>query len=302
MAKHHTINSPRLNQIRRKRHRAFRKRVILYFGLILILIIGISFISRIQKININKIEISGNKVIDSAAIEQVVQEKISGKYFWLYPKTNFLFYPKYSIKKDLQNNFKRLKSLSISVKNFQTLEVNVSEYEGEYLWCGTSTSFVSSIDMKEKKCYFLDSRGYAFDESPYFSGGIYFKFYGNNFNNDLQDNNPIGSYFLPDNFEKIITFKGYLENMNFKPSAFWQDENADGNFLISKDLSGPKIIFKTDSDYEKIAENLESAISTEPLISNLKNKFSSLLYIDLRFGNKVYYKFNTPVTVPIKTP
>ena len=47
-----------------------------------------------------------------------------------------------------------------------------------------------------------------------------------------------------------------------------------------------------DSDFEKLAENLQAALMTEPLQSDFKNKFSSLLYIDLRFGNKVYYKFN----------
>ena len=53
MAKHHTINSPRLNQIRRGKRRAFRKKVVLYFILLITLIIGSSFVSRIQKININ---------------------------------------------------------------------------------------------------------------------------------------------------------------------------------------------------------------------------------------------------------
>jgi nucleoside-diphosphate-sugar epimerase len=38
-------------------------------------------------------------------------------------------------------------------------------------------------------------------------------------------------------------------------------------------------------------ENLDAAIDTEPLKSKLKNKFSSLEYIDLRYGNKVYDKF-----------
>jgi hypothetical protein len=54
---------------------------------------------------------------------------------------------------------------------------------------------------------------------------------------------------------------------------------------------GPEIIFKIDSDFQKIAENLQAAITTEPLQTDFKNKYSSLLYIDLRFGNKVYYKF-----------
>ena len=301
MAKHHTINSPRLNQIRRGKRRAFRKKVVLYFILLITLIIGSSFVSRIQKININNIEITGNKVVDTSSVQQIVNDDLSGKYLGLFQKTNFLLYPKYKIKKDLKGNLKRLSEIKISVKNFRTLEIKITEYEGKYLWCGVSTAPVLSIDMKERKCYFLDSDGYVFDEAPFFSGGIYFKFYGKNFSDDLQNNNPTGSHFLQENFSKIISFKENLENMNLKPTAFWIDENNDGNMALSKDLTGPKILFKMDSDYEKNAENLQSVINTEPLLSGLKNKLESLLYIDLRFGNKVYYKFTALDIVPVKT-
>ena len=54
---------------------------------------------------------------------------------------------------------------------------------------------------------------------------------------------------------------------------------------------GPEIIFKADSDFNQIIENLQSVLTTEPLQTEFKTKYSSLLYIDLRFGNKVYYKF-----------
>jgi len=70
-------------------------------------------------------------------------------------------------------------------------------------------------------------------------------------------------------------------------------EDGDVKLYLSSFTSkmGPEIIFKADSNFEKIIENLQSVLSTEPLQSDFKNKYSSLLYIDLRFGNKVYYKF-----------
>jgi len=70
----------------------------------------------------------------------------------------------------------------------------------------------------------------------------------------------------------------------------------DGNvevFLSAGNSSAvrPEIIFKSNSNFQNIAENLETALTADPLQSELKNKYSSLQYIDLRFGNKVYYKF-----------
>jgi len=43
---------------------------------------------------------------------------------------------------------------------------------------------------------------------------------------------------------------------------------------------------------QNIKENLDTALNTEPLKSDFKKKYSSLEYIDLRFGNKVYSKFS----------
>jgi hypothetical protein len=81
-------------------------------------------------------------------------------------------------------------------------------------------------------------------------------------------------------------------NINSFSLQEFSENDSEGNFYISKDVAeAPKIIFKIDSDYQKIAENLQAALSTEPLHSDLQKKLALLLYLDLRFGNKVYYKF-----------
>jgi hypothetical protein len=137
----------------------------------------------------------------------------------------------------------------------------------------------------------MDQKGYIFDEAPYFSGNVYFKFYGPNGGDPA---NPVGTYFLKDKFDEIAEFKDTLKEFGMNPADFWLDENGDANISLSSGPgTGPKIIFKIDSDYEKIAESLQAAITTEPLQTELTNKFSSLLYIDLRFGNNIYYKFST---------
>jgi hypothetical protein len=95
------------------------------------------------------------------------------------------------------------------------------------------------------------------------------------------------------NIIKIVEFKNAIEKIGLKPTAFWWDESKKiGNFsLLGEPGSSPYIVFNMDSDYQKLAENLQAAISVEPLKGELKTKISSLLYLDLRFGNKVYYKF-----------
>ena len=293
MRRKYILHAPHIEELKNKKRKVLKKKIIFSLICFLFIFIGLIFLSRWQRININNIEISGNKVIETEAIKSIVQKNITGYYLYFFPKTNFLLYPKNKIEEELNEKFKRLDSIKINDKNINNLEISVSEREGKYLWCGGIVPSLVS-DITSLKCYFMDQEGYIFDEAPYFSGNVYFKFYGGDDN--LNIGNPPGSYFLPKYFKQIVVFKENLEKLNFKPKSFFQfgdqDHQDEGYIsLVSEPTSGASINFKLDSDYQKITENLQAAISTEPLRSELKNKFSSLLYIDLKFGNKVYYKF-----------
>ena len=170
------------------------------------------------------------------------------------------------------------------------LEVSLTERMALYTWCGDTINLVIGLPSgdstaREEKCYFVDEAGYIFDEAPYFSGDVYFKFYG------LAN---LGTYFSKENFKQLIYFKDTLLGIGLKPVSLYVLDNGDIKVFLSnlnKAPIGPYIALKASSNFQKVAENLQTALTTEPLQSDLKNQYSSLLYIDLRFGNKVVYKF-----------
>ncbi len=294
--KRNVLNSPRLSELKKRRQRAILNKILIAsFGFLVIFILLV-YSSRLSSLNIAEIQIGGNKVTDTEMIKAVVQEQIAGKYMFLFPKTNILFYPQNTIKNELENKFKRLKDINLSIKNNQILEVSLAERNAKYTWCGTNSPEnigPTEINADNQKCYFLDEDGYIFDEAPYFSGEVYFKFYGlpAQAGSTL---NPLGSYFSKQNFKELITFKDILIDIELKPMALYVTNNGDMEiFLSRKNTNGtmPKIIFKANADFKNITENLQAALNTEPLQSKFKNKYSSLQYIDLRFGNKVYSKF-----------
>ncbi len=286
--KKRVLSSPRLKELKNKKKRDLRNKILFFIFLFLVFLFGLSFASRIKKININNIQISGNKVIDTKDIEESVKNTISGRYLGLFSKSNFLIYPRKKIEHNLALKFKRLKDISVNINDFQTITISVNEREGEYLWCG-NTPPQNQGDTPD--CYFLDDEGYFFDQAPYFSGEVFFKFYGLN---NPASGDLLGTYFLPDYFNKIILLKENIEKMKLKPAFFYLENTDDADIYLSSNntlTDKPKIIFKINSDYEKMIANLQTVVATDPLASNLKNKYNSLQYIDLRFGNKVYYKF-----------
>ncbi len=179
------------------------------------------------------------------------------------------------------------------MKDLHTLSVRITERDGEYLWCGQKFSETNGEDASDG-CYFIDTAGFIFSKSPNFSGPIYLKFFGGNFDSDSSD--PIGRQFLDFfSFSQYIELIDSLKKLGIRPYALYIDENGDTNIYIAPITGGKKfytkLVFSSKDTFEKSLQNLDAALQTEPLKTDFVKKFSTLLYIDLRFNNKVFYKF-----------
>lgn len=290
LKKHDILNSARIKQQKRE---ILKKRIALGFVFSVILVTALSFLSKNKNLVIHDIRVEGNRVVETQTIADAVNAIMAGNYLHLFSRANAALYPNKKIRDDLLLNFKRISSADISLLNVTTLLIKVTERKPEYLWCGIDISTAGEQSFKDK-CYFLDDTGYIFGEAPYFSGNIYFKFYGWPQGFPLEDF--LGNHFLPpDDFEKLIYLKDSLVGLGLKPDMF--NVTPDGSYEIyvedptGKSDAHPKIIFSRGNDFEKIVNNLSSALNSESLAADFKDKFSSLLYIDLRYDNKVYYKF-----------
>ena len=277
------LHSPKLQELKRNRRKNLQNKILLYVGSIIAIVVVLILISRIPKLNISIVNISGNKIIDTEKINEVVLENLNGYYLYFIPKSNFLIYPKKKIIKDITEKYRRLTNINFSLSGAETLDISVSEREGKYIWCG---DILSDLDLNptDNTCSFLDNTGYAFDTSPYFSGNVYFKFFGKLTNNQ----------FYPELWNKLVVLKEALSDMNLRPASLYIKTDGDIEiYLVSNILppDSPKIILKSVFILDKTKENLQAAVNTEPLLSDLKSKNKILEYIDLRFGNKVYYKF-----------
>ena len=260
-------NTPRLNKIKRQKRNAAIFKSSTFLIVCIIIFIGLVFLSRIWHIRITNVSVDGNKVVETKQIINITEQDLAGNYWFLFPKNNIFIYPKSQIKKDLAQNFKRLNNIALVLTDRNTLNVVVTEREGKYLWCG-------------ENCYFMDEDGYVFDEAPYFSGEVYFKFFGKISDKD---------------FAKLVYVKETFSKMGLKPVTLSVLDNRDVKVGLTEEgaKNRPEIIFKMETDFNKVVENLQTALNTEPLRTDFKKKYASLLYIDLRFGNKVYYKFST---------
>jgi hypothetical protein len=280
--------SPRIIEIIHNR-RIRKIRLSIFFSLLFIsFILALAFFSGNKNIVINKILITGTHVINQEKIEAEILKDISGKYLYLFSRNNSFIYPYKKIYNNLILNFPRIESLSIYREGVSTLHVDISERIGSYLYCGAKIP--ENKEEIGENCYFINNDGFIFDSAPYFSGNVYFKYYIN-----LGDNiNPLGKQMIEvDKFHKLTEFIEGIVSLGLKPVYITIDQDNTNHLYLNHGIDDtvPEIIFKNDDNFEVLEENLSLAIKKKEFAEEINSKYNTLLYIDLRFENKVLYKF-----------
>jgi hypothetical protein len=281
--------SPRIKQIRRKQRGQILRLLILFFILFLSIVWALSYFSSDEHMAINKIVVTGTHILDLGKIEREVRNDISGKYIYLFSRANGFIYPRKQIYNNLILNFPRIESLSVSRNGLKTLQINITERVGEYLYCGASVP--ENKDQVGENCYFINNDGYIFDKAPYFSGNVYFKYYM-----ALQGGatDPLAKQMVSvERFHLLGRFIDGIGSLGFKPIYIVMGKDGIDSLYLNHgtDDTTPMIMFKDDTDLENILENLSLAMKKNEFAIEINSKYTKLLYIDLRFKNKVLYKF-----------
>jgi hypothetical protein len=275
--------SPATAVRRKKKLRKF----IVVSALVVLGIAGLSLASRVDKLAISKVVLEGATIVEEKDVKAIVDETIAGSYVWLFSKRNVLIYPRKKVARELLDKEKRIETLFLTIENNTELHIRITERGGKYLWCGEDPEAVTTYS----NCFFLDDTGYIFDEAPYFSDNVYFKFYGKRKEIDAPI---IGSHLVEaSNFDQLVKFANTVRTFGVTPRGIVLSTEEDNELLLEKrgHTKAPRILFAKDADLIKIANTLGSALAGEPLKTSIKDNYEKLQYLDVRFANKVFYKF-----------
>lgn len=274
-----------------------RRRLVFSFHIFLtaILIAILSYVSSVPFLTINEVRVEGNRVTSERDIARVVAQQLDGNYLYLFSKSNTLLYPKDTIRQTLLEEFPRFESVKISRNSLTTVNVVVEERVGEYLWCGFT---VADITIDTNTCYFIDTEGYIFGIAPYFSGGAYLKFFGAEILHEGET--IIGAHVTnSERFISLIRMLDGVKRLGFDPESLVIEKDGVYKIILAKVSTAQQtqahIMFNDKTPVSTLLENLEAALQAVQFKNSLDESPQTLFYIDLRFENKVYYKFNPTV-------
>ncbi len=252
-------------------------------ALVVLLITGVHYITRIEGLTLSAVVISGTETIAQDHVRGEVERILDGDYFRLIPHRFAFLYPEDDIVQMI-TSIDRVRDVTVTRDGKTVLNVTVTEYEPFALWCK---------DDESHECYFLDTTGYAFTSGPRLTGGALIRHTIEGVT-DLSKKQVLEA----DDITRTHVFLDRLTTeLSLRVTDVLYTKNGDVRLSVN---GGGMIEFSRATPLDTVFENLNAVLSSKEFDHLEPGNFQ---YIDLRFGNKIFVNEEPPTlpTVPTTT-
>lgn len=241
------------------------------FSIFALIVTTIWYGTRLSFFTIDEVSIEGGYTIDQNKVRAKIEEQLSGNYIKLIPKRFSYFYPEENIYNAV-NQVERIKDVKVEKVSRKKVSVTYDEYIPDSLWCNKD---------RQDECFFLDQNGYAFGRAPNLSGSSLIRYFA------LESEFTLG--------KKPFKYEYYKNSREFISLV-----SQLGWFVKSVEISSVGDVFYVFVGDSEVKANLDmSALDTVTNLQTILNsdEFSHLkpgnfLYLDLRFGSRVFVNEN----------
>ena len=264
----------RVSPVRARR----RKLRVIGFAACVVLIAGItaavSYASYLPQYSVESINILGAQAVPSQEISDYVHSIIYNGSHHFLSRGNIFIYPKDVIEKDIVADFPRIASVQVSRSALlaTAITVTVNERQTFALWCDAN-----------QNCYDMDQNGFIFAGPVADASSSQYDFFGGIATSSNTQASPIGETFASGHVAGLAAFLELLGQTGFAPSGATVLSDEDFTVPLAQ---GFYIEASFGEDPAQLVQNLQLILGSD----ELRDQWSNLEYIDLRFGDRVYYK------------
>lgn len=283
------------DKLREKKRRLRKFKCIVGAIVFVLLLAGVTYISHHPGLRVQQLIVSDLTYTDRAAIELLIKEELEGRYLGLFAKSNSLFVPRSSIKRKISEQFPAVQSVNIDWRGRQVIAVKVSEHSPVARWCDTPVTPAAVLthesekevapalpqvpnDRSGSRCFVVNAQGVLFAPTTDVSTGMV-TFYGTITTDPIRQ-----QYSSPAELQMLLDFARLVRRLEIVITEVWTTTGEAYAFVTE---SGTQLYVSADDDVVSVFTNLETVIARDAIN---KAQFANIAYIDLRFGNRVFYK------------
>lgn len=267
-----------------------RRRFVLWVVLWLLLAASFLFalvsVSRHESVTIKTIEIHGLENIDRDEVEQTISLALEDEQFRIMPRRNIFAVAVGRIKRAISNDFLRVRDIEITRDYFTTLVVSIQERSPVFLACPREVQPEEPpADTEDAGCLVGDETGLLFADAKSGHPDTIETFL-------VSEDAPRkgDTLFEGNSVSEILSFITRVEEQGIAIEEIELDNDQTMRFKTDLEYD---ILTRTLGDLEEVLLNLVTAINSEHFQAELAEK--DIYEVDLRFGNKVFYRFRGEV-------
>ena len=268
------LDARRASPLRARRQKIRLVSVLLLVALVGALIYAVSYVSYLPRYTVNTIDVTGAITVPPAMVQEYIQSQLfTGAHPFLSPANIFLYH-RVGLQNETVGYFPRIKSVTISRDSLfsTTLHVAVVERDAYAQWCASVTD-----------CYEMDPSGFVFAQAPEATSTVAYTtsyVFGGGMSTST---NPIGTSFVSAHVPGIVALLKQLSEAGFHPLG--ATVLSDQDFAVQL-TEGFAVKASFGEDATSLVHNLQLVLSS----TALNGKADQIEYIDLRFGDRVYFK------------
>lgn len=239
---------------------------------VLMLVGGVSFASYMPRFSVQTVTVSGAKDIEPSMIQAYVDALFASEPRSLLSHRNIFLYPRAQIEQGIENTFPRIRSAAVSRPSVWSTELHVAVIERTpyALWCDGES------------CYLMDDGGLIYASADGMTAGevpSHYAFGGGIATGTI----PVGQRFVSAHLPGIVQLMDQLGRAGLSPDGATIQNDSDFSVHFVDDSH---LLASYGEDPSTLVRNLQIVLSSDAL----KDKTGKIDYVDLRFGDKVYYR------------
>lgn len=289
--------------VRQSKKRAKKRKRIAYtilFSVLLLIFIGCVFLSWRQELRIQDIVIGQGFNNTENSVFVLVKKEISGRKFIIWPKDSVWWVNREEIGIAILKEFPRVNKVIIKRVDLNRLLIEGENRSLYLLWCD---------DKQKDKCFYTDKTGFIFASAPKISDNALFRLYSPLAVDPVGTRPLSASLFFDltkiiDSLPDLMTASGVTA---LNTNHLILQPGGEITVLVTtsfKDIKNNwEIRFNLNDDIRQLSSNLGTVLQAPAFIEDFNQNQGNIDYIDLRFGNKVFYRFKQqrPVVEDILT-
>jgi hypothetical protein len=248
-----------------------------YLGIFVIVFGGVYGYSKTVIFSVTAYDVRGIDDVSRTTIQALLFDEAKNRSLWIFPHNKIFTYSSGAIVSIIRNEIPDLATIEVRPVGLHTVQVNVTLLKPLFaIDIGRAVTEDGIIFQTKKDTYPYPKIMLATSTVETI------KINGLPFDRDTS---------LHDGFlKKVSGLASKVSSVIFPVTEISVTE--EGDVVFTDENSSRKVLFLENANTEKVWSTLVSAIDTDPLKTKLKENIHSLLYLDVRYGNKVFYKFS----------